>query len=204
MKKSIALILTFFLTACANFSQTPNFYPDKTIHHYLPWAKRKTQLNNLQDWSAQGNIAIRATNNSGLNASFHWQQIKTDYQLRLFGPLGTQTILLHGTPKQVSLFTHKQVYQAKDAEQLLAQQLGLRLPVSQLYYWLRGLPAPQSRYTINLDAYNRLLKLRQSGWKIDYLQYTNSGRIDIPNRLSLSNAQWKVQILITRWNLNGY
>ncbi|MES2141944.1 MAG: lipoprotein insertase outer membrane protein LolB [Pseudomonadota bacterium] len=201
MIKIIALILTFFLSGCTSFLQQPTVNLNKPVNHYLPWTQRKTQLNALQNWQANGNIAIH-TPKSGVNASFSWQQLNANYNLRLFGPFGTQSILLSGTPQQVSLVTHNQTYTAQNAERLLAQQLGLRLPVSELYYWLRGLPAPQSRYTINLDAYNRLLQLRQSHWRINYLHYTNIGNIDIPEHIELSNGQWKVKILVTRWNLN--
>lgn len=202
MVKIIALILTFFLTACANTFQTPPLYATKPINHYLPWAQRKAQLMSLPDWQAHGNIAIHSNQNSGVNASFSWQQIKTQYQLRLFGPFGAQSVLLSGNPKQVCLLTHNQTITADNAEHLLAQQLGLHLPASQLFYWLRGLPAPQSRYTVNLDAYNRLMKLRQSGWRIHYLHYTNRGKIDIPDRLELSNGTWKVRIIINNWDFN--
>lgn len=198
--KIIALILTFFLTACTSFSQPPTLYPNKPINHYLPWAQRKAQLNALSHWQANGNIAIHSKKSSGANASFSWQQMKTQYQLRLFGPFGTQSVLLSGNPKQVTLLAHNQAITAKNSEQLLAQQLGLHLPVSQLYYWLRGLPAPQSRYTLCLDAYNRLMKLHQSGWRINYLQYMNSGKIDVPKHIELSTEQWQVRILLTHWD----
>ena len=202
MKKSIVLILTFFVSGCSTFLQPSPLYTHKPINHYMPWVKRKAQLNRLPNWQANGNIAIHAKKGSGANASFSWQQIKTEYQLRLFGPFGTQSILLTGTPTQVTLLAHNQTYTSANAEQLLAQQLGLHLPVLQLYYWLRGLPAPQSRYTMSLDAYNRLLKLRQSNWRINYLHYTNSGTVDVPDRLELFNAQWTVRIFITHWEFN--
>jgi len=197
---SIAFILTFILTGCANFSQAPIRYPHKPINHYLSWTQRKAQLNALSDWQANGNIVIHSENGSGANTSFSWQQAKKNYQLRLFGPLGTHSVLLSGNLRQVTLFTHNQTTTAQNAEQLLAQQLGLHLPISQLHYWLRGLPAPQSRYAISLDAYNRSLTLRQSGWRINYTQYTNSGNVDIPERIELANRQWQVRVLITHWD----
>jgi outer membrane lipoprotein LolB len=202
MKKIIALIVTFFLGGCSTFFHPPALYPNKPVSHYLAWTQRKTQLNGVTDWQANGNIAIHAKKGSGANASFSWQQIKANYQLHLFGPFGTQSVLLSGSPQRVTLIAHNQTTSAQNAERLLEQQLGLHLPVSQLYYWLRGLPAPQLRYTASLDAYNRLLKLRQSGWRIDYLQYTNSGKLDIPERIELSNAYWTVRIAITRWEFN--
>ncbi len=199
MKKTIILILTFFFTACSSFYQAPPVY--RSMNHYLPWAQRKAQLNALSDWQANGNITIHAQTGYGTNTSFSWQQIGQNYQLRLFGPFGIQSILLAGNPRQVTLLAHDQAVTARNAEELLARQLGLHLPVSQLYYWLRGLPAPQARYRINLDAYNRAMKLRQSGWHINYLQYTNRGKVDIPQRIDLYNCQWKINILITDWNL---
>lgn len=202
MKMIIALILTLFLSACSTFSPPTTLFPKKPVNHYMAWAQRKTQLNALTNWQANGNIAMHANKGTGANAAFSWQQTKTNYQLRLFGPFGTQSILLLGNPKQVTLIAHNQTTCAQDAEHLLMQQAGLYLPVSQLYYWLRGLPAPQSRYTVNLDTYNRLLKLRQSGWRINYLHYTNSGTLDIPDHIELSNGQWQVRILITHWEFN--
>jgi len=201
MIKIIALILTFFLSGCASFLQAP-ITTNKPVNHYLPWAQRKAQLNTLQNWQANGNIAIHTSKGSGANASFNWQQIQRNYQLRLFGPFGIQSILLSGNPQQVTLFARNQVVSADNAESLLAQQTGLHLPVSQLYYWLRGLPAPQLRYTICLDAYNRLLKLRQSGWRIEYLHYTNVGKLDIPDQIVLTHPQWKIRILVTHWDIN--
>jgi len=203
MKKISLIIVSVLLAGCASFNwQAPSRAQAKTINHYLPWEKRKAQLNNLQNWQARGNLAARTTNQQGVNASFSWQQHYHCYQLIFFGPLGSQSAVLTGNPERVCLTTHRQTYTAQNPESLLADQLGLRLPISQLYYWLRGLPAPQSRYTTNLDAYNHLLKLRQSGWQVNYTHYSNSGVIDLPDRLEISNEKWQVRIAISHWDLH--
>lgn len=197
----IISLLTIFLSGCASFfiQPAPPPPPKKIVNHYLPWIKRKAQLNAVKNWRANGNLAVHATQGKGVNASFSWEQINTHYQLSFFGPLGTSSAVLSGNPNSVCLTTHQRTYTAKNPEQLLQNQLGLSLPVSQLYYWLRGLPAPQSRYTINLDAFNRLLKLRQSGWRISYHRYTNAGNRDVPDRIELSNCDWKIRISINHW-----
>ncbi len=203
MKKISAIILTTLLTGCASFNGPISpLSPPKTINHYLPWEKRKAQLNNLENWQARGNLAAHTTDKQGINASFSWQQNCHAYQLIFFGPLGSQSAVLTGNPERVCLTTHRQTYTAQNPEDLLAEQLDLRLPVSQLYYWLRGLPSPQSRYTTRLDAYNHLLKLRQSGWQVNYTHYTNNGAIDLPDRLEISNARWQVRIAISHWDLH--
>jgi outer membrane lipoprotein LolB len=201
MKKISVIVVTVLLTGCASFlPQTSPPSRARTINHYLPWETRKAQLNNLQHWQARGNLAAHTTDKRGINTSFSWEQNHHCYQLIFFGPLGSQSAVLAGNPDRVGLTTHRQTYTAQNPEGLLADQLGLHLPVSQLYYWLRGLPAPQSRYTTNLDAYNHLLKLRQSGWCVNYTHYTNSGAIDLPDRLEITNGQWQVRIAITRWD----
>ncbi len=203
MKKISLITVTILLTGCASFiQQTPSYSQAKTINHYLPWEKRKAQLNALQNWQASGNLAAHSTDQTGVNASFSWEQNDHCYQLIFFGPLGSQSAVLAGNSERVCLTTHRQTYTAQNPESLLVDQLGLRLPVSQLYYWLRGLPAPQSRYTTNLDAYNHLLKLRQSGWCINYTHYTNKSTIDLPDRLEISNGEWQVRIVIHHWDLH--
>ncbi|HEY2566203.1 MAG TPA: lipoprotein insertase outer membrane protein LolB [Candidatus Aquirickettsiella sp.] len=202
MKKISVIILAVFLSSCASFTQTPTALPKpKIVNHYLPWEQRKAQLNAIQNFRVNGNLAIHEATGHGVNASFSWEQNYPNYQLNFFGPLGTQSAVLTSNPKQVSLTTHQQTYHAQNPEKLLRDQLGLNLPVSQFYYWLRGLPAPQSRYTINLDAYNHIMQLRQSGWRVVYQHFTNIGKIDMPDRIQLSNCQWQVRIRLTHWDI---
>lgn len=202
MQKIVVIILAIFLSSCASFTQAPMPLPQpKIVNHYLPWAYRKAQLNAIQNFRVNGNLAIHETSGRGVNASFSWEQIYPNYQLSFFGPLGSKSAVLTANPSQISLSTHQQTYYAKNPEQLLQDQLGLNLPVSQLYYWLRGLPAPQSRYTTHLDAYNRVMQLRQSGWCVIYRHFTNLGKIDLPDRIDLSNCQWKVRIKLNHWDI---
>lgn len=202
MKKISVIILAVFLSSCASFTQTSTPLPKpKIINHYLPWTQRKAQLNTIQNFRVNGNLAIHETTGHGVNASFSWKQDYPNYQLNFFGPLGTQSAVLTSDPKRVSLTTHQKTYHAQNPEKLLHNQLGLNLPVSQFYYWLRGLPAPQSRYTTNLDAYNRIMQLRQSGWRVVYQHFTNIGKIDLPDRIQLSNCQWQVRIKLTQWDI---
>lgn len=202
MKKISVIILAVFLSSCASFTQTITPLPQpKVVNHYLPWAYRKAQLNAIQNFRVNGNLALRETSGHGVNASFSWEQIYPHYQLNLFGPLGTQSAVLTGNRYQISLTTHQKTYYAQTPEQLLQDQFGLHLPVSHFYYWLRGLPAPESRYTINLDAYNRIMQLRQSGWRIVYQHFTNIGKIDLPDRIELSNCQWQVKIKLNHWDI---
>lgn len=195
---TILCLIMLFLTACSTLGTQP------TSNNYLPKQTRLAQLTALQSWTAQGNIAAR-TAKSGWNAYYDWQQQNANYSLILFGPLGIGRTQLSGTQGangQVTLVTSKQqTFTASSPELLLQQQTGWNLPVSNLYYWLRGLPAPHQHYRESLDAYNHLLHLYQDGWHISYLHYTTVNGIDLPQRILLTDPDWQVQMIITKWKV---
>lgn len=202
IQKINIVFLALLLSRCASFTLTPSkrLQPQQ-VNHYLPWSQRKTQLNAIQNFCVGGHLAAHENIGHGVNASFRWKQMGDHYQLNFFGPIPTQSAVLIGNSQHVSLKTVQYTYQAKNPEQLLQHQLGLSLPASYFYYWLRGLPAPQFRYTMNLDAYNRVMQLRQSGWRIVYRHFTHFGDIDLPDQFDLFNGQWKIRVALNHWDI---
>jgi outer membrane lipoprotein LolB len=205
MKRLLLLLIPVFLTACTTFNtETPSSVVDgnKPLGtHSMPWPKRQAQLMALQNWSAQGNAAAH-TDTKGWNASYHWQQNDNNYSLVMFGPLGMDRIQISGTPGQSTLTTSAQkTFTANSPETLLLEQTGWSLPVSDLYYWLRGLPDPHGRFKRSFDLNNHIVHLYQNGWEIRYLRYISVNNIDLPHRIVLSNDQWQVRLVITQWQL---
>lgn len=166
----------------------------------MPWPQQQKQLKSLKQWSAEGSIGARSVN-KGLNASFSWQQEYDNYTIQLFGPFGINRTQLIGNKQQVTLQTAKETSTARNPELLLQKRTGWRLPVSNLYYWLRGLPAPNARYTHVLDANNHLTQLNQAGWTVTYLRYSAVNNIDLPAQILLANPQWQVRLVIKQWQL---
>ncbi|MCP6330038.1 lipoprotein insertase outer membrane protein LolB, partial [Klebsiella pneumoniae] len=76
-------------------------------------------------------------------------------------------------------------YQAESPEALLEEQLGWRLPVSHLLWWVRGLPAPASRSVVTLDGNSHLSRLEQDGWQVQYLSYVEQNGYSLPERIKL-------------------
>ncbi|MGZ0843299.1 lipoprotein insertase outer membrane protein LolB, partial [Klebsiella pneumoniae subsp. pneumoniae] len=83
-------------------------------------------------------------------------------------------------------------YQAESPEALLEEQLGWRLPVSHLLWWVRGLPAPDSKSRLTLDADSRLARLEQDGWQIEYTRYAEQNGYWLPERLKLHGQSLEV------------
>ncbi|MCL4405901.1 MAG: lipoprotein insertase outer membrane protein LolB [Firmicutes bacterium] len=168
-----------------------------------PWDDRVTALSRLTTWNVNALIAIQNYTPPAQNitATLQWQQTNQHYTILIFGPLGSGTAKLIGGPGQVSLITPDgKVHTAHSPEELLTRETHWRLPVSHLYYWIRGLPVPNLPADKQLDQYNHLIQLSQQGWVVQYLDYTSHHALDLPDRISLSNPALHVKIVIKQWN----
>lgn len=168
----------------------------------VSWESRKTELSRLQNWQLSGKIAVITAQDSG-SASVDWSQRAQNFTISLYGPLGAGGMKLNGTAGKVTMQNSKgQTVSAASAEQLIAQQWGWKLPVSYLKYWVRGLPVPNLPQTSTFDAAHRLLALNQQGFNIQYSDYTTSGSMDLPSRLTINSPNFKSKIVIYKWNTN--
>lgn len=201
MKKTGIIRHLFFYAWLAMLPACKSIPPSTHITEEQPisWVERQQQLAQITTWNTQGAIRIR-TPETGGSASINWEQTPDHYLIRLFGPLGVGQVQLEGTPNYVSLITANQErYTASSAESLLAQHTGWNLPISNLYYWIRGLPTPTEPAIIQFDAMQRPITLQQQGWTIYYQQYTNVNGIDLPSQINLSNDQFDVRIIVSNW-----
>ena len=163
------------------------------------WPARQATLNQLQTWTIKGIIAVRK-DYKGVNAHLNWQQQGDAYRIELFGPLGINPVQITGTPQAVALIAaDNRIYRANDAEKLVEERTGYVLPVSNLYYWIRGLPAPHISLTQQLDARNRLSHLQQQGWEINYIAYMPVQALELPRSIELTRDNILVKIIITEW-----
>lgn len=194
----LILFFTFCLTSCANLTPAPLAPQNQS----QSWEERAQHLSQIKNWSLKGALAIRQGNNSG-TATLSWQQNNHSYHITLFGPLGTHSYELTGSPGQVDLASSDgKHFQAKNPEDLLAEQVGWRLPVSNLFYWVRGLPSPNTSAKKEFDSFNHLKVLTQEGWVIQYLRYTSVNNIDVPSKIFLNYPDLNVKIIINRWQFS--
>jgi len=184
--KRFLLILVVFLSACVSLPKLPP----------LPASQ-------LDAWRLKGRIAI-SSDSENWTASVYWQQQGSTYQLRLNMPLGQGALLLEGDEKEVIMRTaDNKTYKAANADALMADVLKLDMPVTNLRFWIRGIPAPQSapdRYLLNDKK--QLRHLQQDGWFITYLHYVNVEGIALPKKMFLENQSIKVKIAILEWAIN--
>lgn len=193
---TVIFIFAGFLASCAT-TRAPEHPPAQ--NETIPWGTRVQTLSGIQDWDLKAMIAIRNRNDAG-TANMNWQQQNQNYHITLMGPLGSGSYELTGRPGRVELANSGgQHFYANSPEELLRKQTGWQLPVSDLFYWVRGLPVPNAPAEKKLDAYNHLVLLKQQGWIIQYLRYNSVNNVDIPTKIFLNNPSLDVKIVISQW-----
>lgn len=163
------------------------------------WQAHKVQASQLNGWQISGKVGIRSPRESG-SATLFWLQRQDYFDIRLAGPMGRGAARLTGRPGAVSLDAANQgQFQAESAEALLQQQLGWSLPVAHLFWWIRGLPAEDSKSRLTLDSESRLAKLEQDDWQVEYLSYVEQNGYWLPERMKLHGANLDITLVIKDW-----
>ncbi len=165
------------------------------------WQMRRNVLTQITSWEFTGRIGVRDANDSQ-NSSIRWRQINDDYVINLWGTLNAGATEITGTPSQVILTQEgKTALSASSAEELVYQQLGYELPVTQLRYWIKGIPAPSTQGQTSFNEENHLIALDQDGWNIQYMAYTNYDTESLPTRIRIEKPPLRLDFIRLNWNL---
>lgn len=200
LRKNLFVLATFVwilidITACTTMT------PPAPKTSNVSWETRQSSLNRLQNWQLTGKVAVTTSTDSG-SANMNWSQRAQNYTISLYGPLGAGNMTLTGRPGHVSLKDSKNTVFANSPEQLLAQQWGFRLPVSNLKYWIRGLPVPGLAQQSKFDEAHRLVSLHQDSFSIQYEGYTEANGLELPQRITINSPSLKSKIVIYQWNIS--
>ena len=200
MKKqylSFLLMLTILVTFLSACTTMPAGNPP--YNQQIPWKTRQQQLKQIRSWAIDGLIALQ-NDHQRQSANVTWLQKDQDYTISVFGPLGLGGAVLQGNPNIVTLeqADGKKVT-AKTPEALIEKTSQWLLPVSNLYYWVRGLPAPTLSQNTKFDQYNHITELQQQGWHIDYRHYTGVNGQDLPSEILLERKPLRIRLVISHW-----
>lgn len=164
------------------------------------WQAHQQRLSKLDTWNIDGRISVRLEEEAW-HATILWRQIDKAYHIQIFGPFGAGAIQLDGSPQAVVLTHDGRQTHSNDPEQLLAQQIGWRVPVKGLRFWTVGQVIPGEPAQIELDPAGRLAILRQSGWKIRYRRYVDAAGFTLPGKIFMDNEGLDVRLVIDNWQI---
>ena len=188
------LLAVSLLAAC---SSAPKI--DKDLKPQL-WLEHQIAINGITAWNINGRLAVKNEKDSG-TATLLWEQSFANYELRLIAPLGQGTYILKGTSGGVVMQDPKNIStKAETAEQLLYEALGWKIHINGLKYWVRGIPEPYMIYSeLLLDEKGRLTNMKQSGFDVSVLRYTEQNGISLPEKLTIKSNDIQLKLVIKDW-----
>lgn len=150
-----------------------------------------------------GRIAVKH-NEQGFSGSLRWEHAAARDEMFILSPLGQVVARIERDAAGAALTTSdQQTLRADDAESLTAAALGWRLPLAGLQYWVLGRPAPIAPAVIERNGDNRVSRLRQHGWRIDYLEYAALPELSLPGKILLQRENLEVKLIIDSWDLSN-
>ena len=187
----LLFIATAMLAACSTS-------PQKSPATASDWLSHQAEISAWDSWDVSGKIALR-TPQQAESASIEWQQRAELSDLRLSGPLGMAATRVSSDGQRLTI-TRGDAVEEIDASSPAAVQAatGWPLPVRQLPYWLRGIPAPGE--TLNESVSDGLLRqLSQDGWQVDYLDYGDFAGLTLPTRIRVEGHDLSAKLIIRQW-----
>jgi outer membrane lipoprotein LolB len=160
-------------------------------------ATREAQLLLRPDWSFSGRVAVSNGGNAG-NARIEWTQRGEDFDIRLTAPITGQSWKLHRAGGEVSLEgLEGGLRQGQDAEALLEQATGWRIPVAAMAAWVRGRRSgSEARLEFSPDGLPA--NLTEAGWSVEYRAW-NREALPLPTKLFARKDHASVRLVVDRW-----
>lgn len=166
------------------------------------WSRQRDQLQELDSWELRGRVNVRYDNESH-TPRIIWLQQNVDYNIRLWGTFNAGATEIVGRPGFVTMENDGQTLSANSPEDLILEQLGYELPVSQLNYWIKGLPAPESEAQLVFNELNQLTTIQQADWTINLSDMRQYGALNLPRRVELTRPRNDIRLRFIGLNWIG-
>ncbi|MBV8680037.1 MAG: outer membrane lipoprotein LolB [Aquitalea sp.] len=144
-------------------------------------------------FNVSGRIAVNM-DGKGSVGQFDWNHSPERDQLSVNSPLGTTVAQLQRDASGVSLQADGKRWQAADVEALTSDVLGWTLPLGNLVWWIRGLPAPGTPYQLAADG-----SLEQQGWTIRFISDADAPG-PYPKRVEMQRDKLSLRLLPQSWH----
>jgi len=158
---------------------------------------REAALAKLSDWSFVGRIAVSQGSNGG-SGRIEWRQRGDDFDIQLSAPITRQTWRLSKSGSRVALDgLPGGAREGSDAEALLREASGWRIPVAVMAAWVRGARAGGTA-DLEFAPGGMPATLRQSGWVVSYRDWSQ-GDPALPTKVFAEAGDARVRLAIDQW-----
>jgi len=194
VRASVIAALTGILLSCSGVTRM-----DAPV--ISEWDARQATLQSLSEWEFTGSINVRDAEEAQ-SSRIRWRQKNELYRINLWGTFNIGATEINGRPGEVRIEQEgEDPIITETPEQLLYDRIGYELPVTELNFWIKGIPAPGLSEQLNFAENQQLLSFVQAGWRIDYLGYTNFGQQTLPTRIRVQKPPLRLDLIRLNWTL---
>jgi len=164
-----------------------------------PWPEQRAALEKLDRYGLSGRVAV-AAQGQGFSASLRYQRQSQSSNLALDGPLGIGGLRVELEGEGIAIATSRgEKLDGQAARDELERRLGFQLPLTELRWWLLGLPAP-GEVSINQDAGNGEIRdFTQNGWHVSINSRAPGLGFALPQRLTAEREGARLKLLVENW-----
>lgn len=172
--------------------------PPDSPEAFAALAARDAQLRDAARWALSGRLAV-ARGSDGGTLNLQWVQTGATFDIRLSAPVTGKQWRLSGSAEGATLEgLGDGVRRGPDAETLLLEATGWRLPIHQLPDWVRGLRGPGPVAALSVDAHGRPVGFRQDAWTLSYRDWW-PGDPPLPRRVFADTEGASVRLVVSEW-----
>ncbi|MEL0629059.1 lipoprotein insertase outer membrane protein LolB [Psychromonas aquatilis] len=200
MKKILLTLAVLTLSGCSLMQPTE----DQATDSNLSWEQQQTKLQQLDNWTLTGKLAI-FTEDDRQSANLYWQQKSNNYDIQLSTFIGTRVLQVNKDGPQVKIInSDDQTFVGEDANTLIQQIVpGLDLPIASLQQWIKANPMDASYQLNDQQQVSELLGYDESGhsWEVKYQNYQAYSGYYLPKNIELKRDSIRLKIAVSQWNI---
>ncbi len=210
--KSLYLLGLLFVALCLGQCSSINLDPTAEKPKVVPspqrsivWQKNKAELNalkNNQSWGMTARLGV-ITKEQSASSQLDWSNQDSQYNIKLNNALTFGEVKISHDGHITKLFYDNKEYVANNPEELLLKLTQINLPISELHYWILGLPSPNYKSVeLNLNEYATLSNLKQAGFIIKYDNFgLFKNRYILPHKIIIKSKNLYLKISVEHWDL---
>jgi len=151
----------------------------------------------ITQWHIKAKIGYKSVSDGG-SAWLNWQQQDYSYRLLLSGPFGAGSVQIFGNKDTATLRQADAAdISAHSASALSSKLFGWDLPIDELPYWVRGIPAPGSQVKAQkFNGEGLLAAFHQTGWDLKLSRYQDTEAGKLPGKLIATQRELRFTLLI--------
>lgn len=197
LKQLLVILFAAMLAGCAAGPVKLNPPEREAVYE-----KFKATQKSLAYWKMNAKFTFRV-NNRVHSGTIRWVNNDYAYGIKLTGPMDQGAVVVTSDGNEVTL-KDSQGYEgsANTPEAMLTRYTEYELPISNMKYWVKGLPTPHSKPIVTLNPQGYPIFMQQDTWTIEYQYFRDVGNYLLPRKIIITHPTLKISLSVYEWEVS--